>query len=154
MSPRPPPAPMAGFTLFELVLVLLVLGVLAVVAIPRIPAGLLGSAPDLQAAEDQLVGDLRQARAGAMVCGHNRAVAVDFNGGQWTMDGARNCLVASLSGPRNISGVSVSGSGFEFRYPFGALDPDADVSLSLAGGGESRTVCVRALTGAVERGGC
>ena len=153
MSPRPPPAPMAGFTLFELVLVLLVLGVLAVVAIPRIPAGLLGSAPDLQAAEDQLVGDLRQARAGAMVCGHNRAVAVDFNGGQWTMDGARNCLVASLSGPRNLDGVTVSGTDFNFRYPFGALVEEDNVTVTLEAGGESGGVCVRASSGAIHRGG-
>ncbi|WP_028491574.1 GspH/FimT family pseudopilin [Thioalkalivibrio sp. ALE19] len=155
MSPRPPPAPMAGFTLFELVLVLLVLGVLAVVAIPRIPAGLLGPAPDLQAAEDQLVGDLRQARAGAMVCGRNGAVEV-VTGNGWVVDDNRSCLTSTLRGPRNLTGVSVSGDAFEFRYPFGALDPDSGdhVELTLSGGGESRTVCVRALTGALERGGC
>ena len=153
MHRSPPPADIAGITLFELVLVLLILGVLAVVAIPRIPAGLLGSVPDLRAAEDQLVGDLRRARAGAMICGHNRTVTVTIGNG-WEVDDAGNCLAAPLRGPRNISGVSVSGSGFEFRYPFGALDPDDDVNLELSGGGESRAVCVRALTGAVERGGC
>lgn len=153
MPLRQPPTPIAGFTLFELVLVLLILGVLAVVAIPRIPAGLLGSAPDLQAAQDQLAGDLRQGRTGAMVCGNNKTVEVAIGNG-WVVDDARNCLAASLQGPRNLAGVAVSGDAFVFRYPFGRLDRDDDVRLTLAGGGESREVCVRGLTGAVERGGC
>ncbi|WP_373023957.1 prepilin-type N-terminal cleavage/methylation domain-containing protein [Thioalkalivibrio sp.] len=153
MPLRQLPTPVAGFTLFELVLVLLILGVLAVVAIPRLPVGLLGSAPDLQAAQDQLAGDLRQGRTGAMVCGHNKTVEVEIANG-WTVDGARNCLSTPLEGPRNLSGVTVSGEDFFFRYPFGNLEPENDVRLTLAGGGESREVCVRGLTGAVERGGC
>ncbi|MGM0553510.1 MAG: prepilin-type N-terminal cleavage/methylation domain-containing protein [Pseudomonadota bacterium] len=148
------PAAARGLTLLELVVVLVLLGALALVAIPRIPAGLLDGTPDLVAVEDQLVGDLRQARARVMACGHNKSVSVGIDG-DWTVDAAQNCFGAPLMGPRNLAGVTVAGPDLEFRYPWGHLAGEANALLTLSGGAaEPRQVCVFGLTGAIRRGGC
>ncbi|WP_018938947.1 MULTISPECIES: prepilin-type N-terminal cleavage/methylation domain-containing protein [unclassified Thioalkalivibrio] len=143
-----------GFTMLELVVVLVILGVFALIALPRLPAGLFDGTPDLVAAEDQLVGDLRRARSTAMGCGDNKSVLVEVSDG-WVVDAATNCLASPLAGPRNLSGVSVAGSDLEFRYPWGRLHNGEDVLLTISGGSaDPRRICVFGLTGAIQRGGC
>lgn len=143
-----------GFTVLELIVVLVILGAFAVIALPRIPAGLFDGTPDLVAAEDQLVGDLRRARSSAMGCGHNKSVLVEVSGG-WTVDAVANCLGSPLVGPRNLSGVAVAGSDLEFRYPWGNLQNGENVVLTISGGSaDPRRICVFGLTGAIQRGGC
>lgn len=152
----------AGFTLIELVIVLVLLAVIAAIALPRIGSGLLGSAPNLENAQDRLIGDLRNARSRAMGCGLAKRVVVEIGDDGWGIDvGEEPCRR-----PRENqvgSGISVAVDGdatFSFRYPTADLgdedgdDLDEDREITLSSGATSRSVCVRAATGAIERGPC
>ena len=147
----------AGFTVLELVIVLVILGILAAVASASLPSGLFGSGPDLQRAEDQLAGALREARTRALGCGGGeRRVTLNTGEDPWL-------LVAECSNgddqektfQRLPNGITVTSHEFVFRYPFGnLLDEDGMVPVTLSGGGESRIMCVHGLTGNFQRGNC
>lgn len=157
----------AGFTLLEAIIVMILLGIFAAVAVPR-AGGLFSSEPQLARYQNELIGDLRRARAVAMGCGERRAFEVDLawdGSAAWAMDTADEPCQGLRTGPDLSSGFQVSASPvttFVYRYPNGdiAEGEDAerleeDLEITLEGDdGRSRAVCIRSLTGVVERGEC
>ncbi len=149
----------AGFTVLELVMVLVIMGILAGVAVMNVPSGLFGSAPNLQRAEDQLVGALRVARSRAFGCGGGaREVVMTLDTDGWTI--APDCGGSDPTRSTSLAdGIELSSAQgtLTFRYPFGNVEETNagfTVTLGEVGGSESRTVCVYGRTGGLERGGC
>lgn len=164
----PRPGRNRGFTLVELIIVMILLAVIAAVAAPRVTGGLFSSGPQLSRYQNELIGDLRRARVVAMACGERRAFEVDLapaGSPAWMMDTGDEPCQGQRPGPDLPTGFELEATPvttFVFRYPDGDIGEvgaderlSDDLAITLTGDdGRSRNVCVRSLTGVVERGAC
>jgi len=142
----------SGFTMLEIIAVLVIAGVLAGLAIPRI-AGMLHHGLEMEKTRDQLLGDLRQARAMAQSCADTDGVEVSFNNSTWTVKPVTSGCGHAIRGEAE-DGVSITSPVLIFEHPFGNLDNDEYSQIYIQSGSETIHICVHATTGAIMRGEC
>jgi MSHA pilin protein MshC len=150
-----------GFTLVELVTILILVALLAFTAIPRQPALTLGVAAQV----DQLAADIRFTQSLAMTHGDRFRINLAATGYQITDSsgaGVAHPVTQStaaialdsvtLSGynpPLTNSYLAFDGRGVPFAAVTSSTPLAADVTITLAGNGETRTIVVTRDTGRV-----
>lgn len=150
-----PRGDMGGWTLIEAAAVIIIIAVLAAVAAPRL-AGTLGGVP-ADTVVNQLIMDLQYARTRAMNRSAAVQVAINAEGYQLlTEDGSAALPFADQQSADSDGDLrrSFDGITFEDTDPVTFAPTTGDVTaprtITLNGGGQSRSVVVQAPTGLAE----
>lgn len=137
-----------GFTLIELVMVITIAGVLVFLAMPRASTTALSVVPQAH----QLAADIRLAQSLAMTRGARHCIVVAADRYSFARSSGGTCNVAAEH--PSYGGGAVAFTGAALNPPTtiefdGKGRPSAAATLTLSGGGESRTLIVTAETGRV-----
>lgn len=147
--PSTGPRGVRGFTLAELVVVILILGILAVVAVPRLATT---SDFEVQGTFDQVLSTVRYAQKAAVASRSTVRVTFSANAVSVCYDSGGACGAAvtdpATGGALQSAGSStVSLSGTTFTYDGLGRPSTGPLTVSVAGGGFTRTFTVEAETG-------
>lgn len=156
------PNPQRGFTLVELVAIIALLGILAFVAVPRF---MNQGAVNVSVMAEQLANDIRYTQSLAMTSGQGNRINLTSATYQITTSsgGAVVHPVTGNAAPISLNNVSLSGYNPPLTNNYVAFDgkgiPYTDVATStvlsanatitLSGGGNTRTVVISPQTGRV-----
>lgn len=138
-----------GFTLAELVVVILILGILAVVAVPRLATT---GDFEVQGTFDQALSAVRYAQKAAIASRSTVRVTFSGNAVSACYDSGGSCGSA-VTDPAGGGALQASGSstvtlsGTSFTYDGLGRPSTGPLTVSVAGGGFTRTFTVEAETG-------
>lgn len=142
-GPRPhEPLSPSGFTVIELIVTMVILGILAATVIPRINVGSVSSQAAAAAAADMIASDIRYTQEWAMATRSSRTLSFTSGQSSYTSP-VTGSLIYLQSGATINSNFSVTFNSL------GEPTMGGGGSVSVLGGGISKTITVASYTGKV-----
>ena len=153
-------ATVKGFTLVELAVIIILVALLAFTAMPRLP----GPSLDVDSQAEQLAAEIRYTQSLSMTRGDRYRVNLTAAGYQITDSGGLNPEVhpgTSSTNPVALDGVSLGGYNPPLTSSYVAFDGrgipyvdasttlSANATITLTGGGATRTIVISPETGRV-----
>jgi prepilin-type N-terminal cleavage/methylation domain-containing protein len=143
LDPRPhEPVNSSGFTVIELIVVIVIIGILAATVLPRINVGSVSSQAAAAAAADMIASDIRYTQEWAMATRSSRTLSFTSGQSSYTSP-VSGSLIYLQSGATINSNFSVTFNSL------GEPTTGGGGSVSVLGGGISKTITVTAYTGKV-----